>query len=294
MYKEWIGRPLNSAIRVPKDIILFSAGVIAYLFLYLFFREVISVGSARYLERSGKKQIPLQKYRRAIWKVFCYTGMCLWGIYTLYGEKWMFNALGITLIWPGNKTPWQVNVYYIVETVYYIGSSITIFFEEKQSDFTVMLVHHMCTLCLIGFSYSYNFLRYGVFLMILHDIADPWMEAAKISVYSGHQTLGNILFLIFTLAFIIPRVFVYVFLVLIPGYFFLWEYASFILVPIWSLLLGLFLLNLYWSTLILRMLFGFLFKGAVEKDIRDIEKPTEKPKNKTKPKPKSKNKHKHK
>ncbi|KAI5180625.1 hypothetical protein NEOKW01_0909 [Nematocida sp. AWRm80] len=86
----------------------------------------------------------------------------------------------------------------------------------------------------------------------------------------GYQTIGNILFIGFSLAFIIPRIIMYLYLVLIPGYTFLREYASELLVPIWGLLMAVFFLNLYWAMLILRMVHEFLTKGKLEKDIRDL------------------------
>lgn len=270
MHKEWIDRPLGSAIRYSADLVYFSVGLGAYFVLYFLFRQVLSVQLVHKLSNKKVQQLPMHKYNRALWKVFCYTLMFAWGVYTFYGDTWMFSAVKITFAWPNNDTPWQVHIYYILETVYYTGSFVTMFFEEKQSDFVIMAMHHIFTLSLIGFSYTHNFLRYGTVIMALHDIADPWMEAAKLSVYFGHQTVGNVLFLVFTFVFIIPRVVVYVFLILIPGYSFLWDYGSTLLVPIWSLLVSIFLLNVYWSTLILRMLFGFIFRGKVDKDIRDV------------------------
>ncbi|KAH9386605.1 very-long-chain ceramide synthase [Nematocida major] len=269
MRPEWKNRSLDPAIRLPEDVIIYGCGVVVYFVLHYIVKQVLA---AQLIKRVAKdpKKVDERKFTRALWKAFCFGGLSLCGAICLYGESWMLTPLGITLEWPNNETPSKVNIYYVIETVYYTGSFITMFLEEKQSDFYLMIWHHFATLVLVGFSYRYNFLRYGVFIMFLHDISDPWMDSAKIAVYLGHQTLGNIMFIIFAFMFIIPRIFVYLVMILIPGYGFLWEFGSKLLVPIWGLLLAVFVLNAYWSVLIVRMALEFIKKGRVEKDIRDI------------------------
>lgn len=271
MRKEWAERSLDSALRYPEDFQLYGAGLVLYCLFLRLVKKYLAGMLVRRLAKSKTSNIPMQKFTRALWKLVCFATMFAWGVYSLCGETWMYHSLGITFEWPGNRTPWAIHVYYVLETVYYSGSFVTMFFEEKQSDFYLMIWHHFVTLLLIGFSYRFNFLRYGAFLMILHDASDPWMEAAKLAVYLGYQTLGNVLFVVFTAMFIVPRIFVYSVMVLVPGYSFLWEYGSRLLVPIWGLLMAVFLLNLYWSMLILRMLYDFLSRGKVEKDIRDVD-----------------------
>ncbi|KAI5135480.1 uncharacterized protein NESG_01328 [Nematocida ausubeli] len=270
MREEWATRSMDSALRFPEDLILYGAGIILYVILHYIIKRVVSPVLIRALSRVPEGQIDGRKFRRALWKAFCFGILSAWGLYTVSTESWIFSPFGITLQWPNNATPCKVNMYYILETVYYSGSFITMFFEEKQSDFYLMIYHHFVTLVLVGFSYRYNFLRYGVFIMLLHDISDSWMDSAKIAVYLGYQTLGNILFIIFSILFIVPRILIYVFMILIPGYSFLWEFGSKLLVPIWGLLLGVFLLNSYWSVLIVRMAIEFIKKGELTKDIRDL------------------------
>lgn len=50
-----------------------------------------------------------------------------------------------------------------------------------------MLTHHIVTSILLASSYYFNVTKYGVPIMLLHDVADPLMEAAKMSLYAGAQ-----------------------------------------------------------------------------------------------------------
>ncbi|KAI5187528.1 sphingoid base N-palmitoyltransferase [Nematocida homosporus] len=277
-------RSLASAFRCPADIYSYLIGITGYVICYFLVKRCLAEILIKWCSKVKIGDIPMRKFKRALWKLFCFACMFGWGVYTVWGEDWIYSPLDITFEWPGNRTPWQVNGHYIIETVYYTGSFVTMFLEEKQSDFLLMIWHHTVTLLLMGFSYRYNFLRYGVFVMLLHDISDPWMEAAKIAVYMGYQRLGNVLFVVFTLAFIVPRLFIYLAMIILPGYGFLWEYGSHLLVPIWGLLIAVFLLNCYWSMLILRMLSEFLSRGKIERDIRDLPETTSKGKGKSKTK----------
>ena len=72
-----------------------------------------------------------------------------------------------------------------------------------------MLLHHGVTLSLLITSYIGNVTKYGLAILLLHDIADPWMEIAKICFYNKLKTFSNIFFVIFASTFIYSRVYVY-------------------------------------------------------------------------------------
>lgn len=278
MKKEWINRSFNCALRYPEDVYLYGAGLISYAVLYLLVRNYLSDLIVRKYSRAKMNQVTRRKFHRALWKFLAYSVLAIYGACALCTEKWMVSPFEITLGWPGNKTPAKINVYYLLEASYYTGSFLTMFIEDRQSDFYLMVWHHFVTLVLLVFSYRLNFLRHGVFLMIIHDVSDPWMDAAKIAVYLGNQVLGNCLFAVFTVMFIVPRILIYPMMIIFPGYRFMKEYGDRSFVPIWVLLVAVFVLNGYWAILIVRMLMDFLRKGNVEKDIRDKEAEPAKPK----------------
>lgn len=70
-------------------------------------------------------------------------------------------------------------------TAYYIYTSFAIFFEPKMKDRNEMLLHHFVTLSLLISSYAGNVVKYGLAILILHDIADPLMEVAKMCFYTN-------------------------------------------------------------------------------------------------------------
>lgn len=54
-----------------------------------------------------------------------------------------------------------------------------------MKDRTEMMIHHAVTLSLLTTSFVGNTTKYGLAILILHDLADPLMEIAKIFFYTN-------------------------------------------------------------------------------------------------------------
>lgn len=84
----------------------------------------------------------------------------------------------------------KIVILYALEMGYYLFSTVAVFFEPKMKDRTQMFIHHIFTCFLIVSSYLGKITKFGVPIMLLHDVADPAMEFAKLCVYSGYKTVG--------------------------------------------------------------------------------------------------------
>jgi len=78
----------------------------------------------------------------------------------------------------------------IVETIYLVQMAIWVvtaifhvFVFERQMDYFVMLAHHLATLGLIGVSFQFNFCRYGLMVLFIHDLTDIWIDLLKMFNY---------------------------------------------------------------------------------------------------------------
>ena len=115
-------------------------------------------------------------------------------------------AIPRKIVWQAtNLDRFGIMLYYLIGTSYYVYSSVAMFFEPKMKDRNQMIIHHCATIFLQITSFFSGKLRYGALIMLLHDVADPWMEVSKIGLYTDNKWIPNIAFPIFTAVFIFTR-----------------------------------------------------------------------------------------
>lgn len=68
-----------------------------------------------------------------------------------------------------------------------------------MKDRTIMLFHHLFTFTLLILSYFDGYTKFGVAIMLLHDLSDPFMEAAKMFNYCGVKKVKILIYLQFHL-----------------------------------------------------------------------------------------------
>lgn len=126
------------------------------------------------------------KFNTSAWKFVSYAFFVGYGIYALRHEQsWLWDPSNYHQCFPDNQIPVLLRLYYNMATAYYMYTSVSIFFEPKMKDRNEMLLHHFVTLSLLISSYIGNVTKYGLAILILHDIADPLMEVAKMCFYTN-------------------------------------------------------------------------------------------------------------
>jgi very-long-chain ceramide synthase len=234
---------------------------------------------ATYEKKKKKVDKSITKFVEASWRCIFYSVFCIVGIRALFFPRtasWIEDTANYWTHWPQQHTieP-MVLFYYLVELGAYFHQLA--WTEVTRSDAAEMIVHHLVTIMLIVFSYLLNFSRIGSVILLLHDIADVFLESAKcfnyISRAKGRQwakTVCDALFAIFAITFFVTR------LVLFPRYviydvifvspitfnndwFGYWTFAG--------LLITLECLHIFWFYLVLKMIVR-LFTTGIEKDER--------------------------
>jgi len=186
--------------------------------------------------------------------------------------------------------------FYLAYGARYFQCFVMVFLETRRLDFLEMQIHHSVTTMLIYLSYSYGFVRIGLVIMVLLDVADPPLHLAKMFVYfkdispktgsacSAHKffaLVGDILFGTFALDFTFTRMMLYPYVVWSvtvelyrskagPGPFDFFDYWSRIgtktvvcVFLVWVLMF----LQIFWWQLLIKAIYN-VFSGGKLKDNR--------------------------
>lgn len=174
-------------------------------------------------------------------------------------------------------TPFKVTLFYLIEIGFYLQAIPFLLFEEvRRKDWLESLLHHFVTLGLMYYSWYANVTRPGVIVMLLHDISDIFLEAAKLARYAEQESWATIMFATFALSWVILRVILYPMIVVSRM---LIDPVLYLAIPydinpqphysvFGTLFMVLYFLHLYWTWLIWKVIERQFTKGSMD-DVRE-------------------------
>jgi len=161
------------------------------------------------------------------------------------------------------------NYYYLGTLGFHVTDLIwLVAVYELQSDFLMMLLHHICTVSLITFSYLSNLSNVGCIVLFLHDFTDIFVYITRIFLNTRTKEIikvsSGVLLLI---VYIYTRIYVFGDL-LVKVFNGLSSHLNWVNQTLWGFLCFLFILHLYWVYLILKKIFTALFMNKYEDSFR--------------------------
>ncbi|KAJ7412982.1 Ceramide synthase 4 [Pitangus sulphuratus] len=190
-----------------------------------------------------------KKFCEASWRFTFYFTSFFSGLALLY------DPLPPTLGW-----------FYLLELSFYCSLVATLPFDVKRKDFKEQIIHHITTITLISVSYCANMIRFGMIVMLVHDASDYFLELAKMLHYLKWQRVCEVVFIAFAVVFIISRLVIFP---LIVYYYFVTKLPLFpVSCLINAFLVVLQLLHIFWSYLIIQMIFTVILRGEKRQDAR--------------------------
>ena len=226
-------------------------------------------------------ELKINKSTRNFFKVFYFGFITLLGFYvysdTNYQSGLMFGSGNLRYVssdWPYTKIPRLLKLYYMIGMSYHFEDSVHHLFNPAQNDFFEMLLHHYITLLLITGSYMTNKWNHGISVMIQMDNGDSVGGMIKAFMDFVPVPLVLINYFVLLYCWIYFRVFIFAYEVIWQGSLIgQWriDFNSAHQGTFQVLLLGLLLLNVYWTILFLKMGLRFLRKG----EVKDLQNPVE-------------------
>ena len=142
--------------------------------------------------------------------------------------------------------PKYLDLYYLISFSYVLSDFIwLLFIYESQSDFPLMLLHHIVTIALIGFSHLVNISQLGVITLFCHDVTDIFVYITRIIINTDLKDNYKLAFCsLLLLNYLYTRIYVF-------GKLFYLEtvYAnewSLFLSTLWYFQIILLVMNVYW------------------------------------------------
>ncbi|THD24724.1 LAG1 longevity assurance 4 [Fasciola hepatica] len=221
-------------------------------------------------KRNQSKYPVVVKFSESGWKFCFYTTMFCYGIYALHDKEYFYDIRRTLLGYPAFRMTREIYWYYMIELGYYVSEMGWIFYGVRRTDFRVLLLHHIATVGLMLFSYVTNQHRIGTTVLVVHDIADCWMESAKMFKYVKKHRVAEILFGIFMAIWVVTRLTYFPFwiiqTVLTTGY------ELYGLCPVYLIFVGLLstlqLMHVFWFYLICQIALQVKTDSKRAKDCR--------------------------
>ncbi|XP_017777253.1 PREDICTED: ceramide synthase 6 [Nicrophorus vespilloides] len=222
------------------------------------------------LRRIQDKPSTLVKFCENSWRCLYYMFSFTYGCVILWEKPWLWDINECWINYPHQSVSDDVWWYYMFSMAFYWSLCASQFFDVKRKDFWQMFVHHIATIVLMCLSWICNLSRIGTLVLLVHDCADIFLEAAKMAKYAGYQKVCDIIFAIFTVLWIVTRL----------GFYPLWiikntSIEAPTLVPMFpayyifnGLLVLLLVLHVFWTYLIIKIAYKALNSGQMEGDIR--------------------------
>ncbi|CAL8101353.1 unnamed protein product [Calicophoron daubneyi] len=210
------------------------------------------------------------KFAESGWKLFFYGNMFVYGLYALFDKPYFYDVRHALIGYPAFFMPREIYWYYMIELGYYLSEMGWIFYGVRRKDFRVMLYHHMATVGLLWISYMVNQHRIGAIVLVTHDVADCFMESAKLSKYIKKERATTIFYIIFSVVWIITRLIyfpfwvIYTIVTLTPVIYGIYP-TLLIFIGLLSLLQ---LMHIYWSYLIAKIAIQTCTAGQGVQDVR--------------------------
>ena len=88
--------------------------------------------------------------------------------------------------------------------------------RKSNSDFKVMLIHHVVTLSLVISGYLARHFNHGLVVAYLHDVTDIFLEFSKLLNYTVGDPWSVFTFFQFMVAFFVTRIVVYPIYIILP------------------------------------------------------------------------------
>jgi ceramide synthetase len=230
----------------------------------------------RELGKNYRLKLPNHFFKGSMYLIMTIFGYCIlkdlnYFPKSLLGKGWMPNMLikGYPKSFYYEKTP-LFNFYYMFCLSYFSADFVwLLFISARQTDFIIMLVHHICTISLIVFSYLVNYAHVGSIVLFLHVETDIFVHLTRFLIQTDvPEIFKNISGLALVFNFLYVRIYVFGNLIYVLIKYITWKGTidSFLII----FLIFIYMMHINWAIMLVQKMIA-LFMGTKIVDTREYK-----------------------
>ncbi|KAG2219239.1 hypothetical protein INT45_009847 [Circinella minor] len=263
------------------DFTFLSFYICVFTVMRAFIMTRILVPLARW---SNVKKKKFDRFAEQGYSFIYYTTSCSFGAYIMYHSPWWDDTSYYWRDYPVTEYDGLFKYYYLVQFAFWLQQIFVLQIEEPRKDYRELVLHHINTLLLISLSYCCNFTRVGNAVFVYMDAPDAILALAKLLNYSVPGIICNTAFGTMLMVWMYTRVYLYGGVIwstftepdfYVPvfkldpfeGHWF----PYFVKYIILGLMIGLYLLVLFWTA----MIFKVLIRILTDPDASDVRSDNE-------------------
>jgi len=173
------------------------------------------------------------------------------------GEMWKLYEEEDPFYYHFYRPPW-FDVLYIMNLTYYLSDFVhLVLYNENQSDYYLMILHHFATIFLFVLSFITNLSNIGCIVFFLHSIGNVFVYLCRIFMHHDNfpfllkLTLGISL----AVVWIYTRLYIYAKLLVIVWYGL--AFNNWVVYYLYSLKLVLYAMHIHWILKIFNIVFTY-------------------------------------
>ncbi|KAJ6790111.1 hypothetical protein PWT90_05642 [Aphanocladium album] len=156
------------------------------------------------------KRKDLTRFTEQGWLFVYYSVFWTMGAYIYYQSPYWLNLRELWTDWPNREMDGLMKGYVLAQWAFWLQQIIVINIEDRRKDHWQMFSHHIITTFLISSCYFYHFTRVGNLILVIMDVVDLFLPAAKCLKYSGFTTACDYAFGLFMVSWFAARHVIYI------------------------------------------------------------------------------------
>ncbi|GAA5891272.1 hypothetical protein JCM6882_004640 [Rhodosporidiobolus microsporus] len=182
----------------PRDFLFLAFYILVFSFLRQSITELLLRPLAGRLGLKGESKVA--RFMEQAYAVVYFSASGAFGLYVMQRQPtWWYRTEYFWLEYPHWRMDGPLKAYYLLQFAYWLQQMIVLVLglEKPRSDFKELVVHHLVTMWLVGWSYMLNFTLIGTAVFVSMDLPDVCLAFSKCLNYLNFQRISELTFVIF-------------------------------------------------------------------------------------------------